>query len=480
LDNNGTKDHNYAHSDEGWRVYLELLEEKDRLKARYRDVKKKEEEIRQVERKIRLRFRYLVDKESSFALGESEKAELDELHRMIDRMNMDRPKGKPSVFLGVALVFMLVLGVGAFWWFNRTPTQCQFTLDTRPTNVILMIGDGMGFGHVNAARLIQGRPLLMDGLAIMGGIATQAHTDSLDGTTDSAAAATALATGYRTVNGRLGMDKAGKSLRSIMASAREAGMWTGIVTTTTLSHATPAGFYANTLSREDERVIGQQLVKDMLINVAFGGGMPLSMDELGEYKVIESREEMLALSSEFDVRDPFVLGMFSPGMLAYERIRSELQQPAIWEMTESILGLLSLHTEGFMLMIEGGRIDHAAHENNIVDVVFETLAFDRAVGYAYDFAYRRGDTLLIVVADHETGGLEVSAKEPAFHSIEELKDDQTVIGRALDVSWKTSGHTSVCVPLFVYGPGSEALEGIEDINTEDLGRFLHQIVEGTQ
>jgi len=376
-------------------------------------------------------------------------------------------------------------------------------------NVIFLIGDGMGLAHVTLTSYFVGKPLEMMKMSYSG----LAYTYSANSfVTDSAAAGTALATGYKTFNGMLGMTPDGKPVMTLFEAAKKVGKATGVVTTTRVTHATPAAFYAHVKDRDEEKEIARQLVVGTTIDVAFGGGMKHFSEELLEkakangFTVVTTREELLNLDLSAVKR---VLGIFARSHLSYY-VDGE-DRPSLAEMTRKAIEILSKNEEGFFLMVEGGRIDHAAHGNDVVAMIYDTIEFDEAVKVALEFAKKDGDTLVVVTADHETGGLGLSNGEYAIDveklrsysriSIEKLMKEITpdnfkevikkyygidlsdeevetlkkafeeggyapsnTIGEIISahalIGWTTHTHTGIMVPVFAEGPGAEKFTGI--------------------
>lgn len=332
-----------------------------------------------------------------------------------------------------------------------------------PKNVILMIGDGMGVPQVTLTRLTVGAPLSMDSMKY-GGLA---KTHSANATvTDSAAAATALATGCKTNNGMISTLPDGTVVPTILEAAAKKGKATGLLTTVTITHATPAGFGSHVNARADEAGIAPQYL-DRKIDVLMGGGryyfMPQSQegskrkddrDLLAEatklgYAVTNTPEEMRA------VKSGKLLGLFELSSLSAVQ-----PNPPLAEMTAKAVELLSQDKDGFFLMVEGGQIDWRAHDNDQKGVITHTVDFDAAVGEALRFARRKGDTLVIVTADHETGGLTIIY--PDKDSADPFK-----------CAWSTKGHSGMNVPILSEGPGAEMFAGVLD-NT-DIPRRIAEL-----
>jgi alkaline phosphatase len=291
-------------------------------------------------------------------------------------------------------------------------------------NVILMIADGFGPQHFGAAWLysdrILHRPLCMVRLM------NQGHTgymvnDTADAiATESAAAASQMATGIKADVRVISMspkpEPDGAPITTILEIAQEQGMSTGLVTTSGITDATPAAFAAHVLNRTSEDKIAVQELEHK-VDVLMGGRRQYFLPKSASgskrtderdliYEAERAGYSVVGTSKELDnVKDGRVLGLFSLGNMAYELERKSTQQPSLAEMAAKTFALLEKNPKGFFAMIEGGRIDHAAHWNDVAGVIHDSLAFDDAVCVALDFQRRHPNTLLIVASDHETGGM---------------------------------------------------------------------------
>ncbi|MHB0912389.1 MAG: alkaline phosphatase [Armatimonadota bacterium] len=296
-----------------------------------------------------------------------------------------------------------------------------------PKNVILLIGDGMGTAQITLARLELSRALNIDSMPYAGLVTTHSADSKI---TDSAAAATALATGHKTANGMISTLPDGTKPETILEAAMRKGKAVGLVTTVTATHATPAAFGAHVGARSDETEIGRQYLAAG-IGVIMGCGQPYfdlaEAKRLG-YTVVDSEEE---------------LGKAEGKLLAHFEKR-----PSLAVMTRAALSDLSQDPDGFFLMVEGGQIDWRCHDNDAAGTVRETEDFDEAVGAALSFA-KRGDTLVVVTADHETGGLTITYEGP---------------------KWAAKGHTACMVGIFAAGCDAEAFTGTMD-NTDVAKRI---------
>jgi len=320
-------------------------------------------------------------------------------------------------------------------------------------NVILLIGDGMGFEQVAMARAAAAGAegvLYMEKMPVKGDCTT--HSESA--VTDSAAAGTALACGVKTKNGVIGINAYGIACKSILEAAREQGRKTALVATSTISHATPASFACHVGSRGLEAEIAAQMLASK-VNVLLGGGRHfwIPQSEIGSKRnddrnLLEEAEaqgylwvgDLEALSR---ASGDYVLGLFQMGAL-----KTFPPEPSLPQMTQAAIRILTAdrnqNDRGFFMMVEGSQIDWAGHANNTENCIKQTLLFDQAVKAAVDFALNDGKTLVIVTADHETGGL--------------TRHDDGFI-------WTSKGHTAATVPVYAYGPGSDLFSGSMD-NTD--------------
>jgi len=374
-------------------------------------------------------------------------------------------------------------------------------------NVILLIGDGMGFPQLTLARIDKAGEnlseytsveLFMDGMEQTGYVSTFSANSFV---TDSAPASTAMATGHKTNNGVIGQDATaipkkmdGKNLTTILELAEKAGLSTGLITTTRITHATPAAFYAHVDNRDNESEIADQLSKSN-VQVILGGGLQYFVgknDSVPTGKESKRNDDRNLLADFASQGYAFVyngtafqkvdakkteklLGLFESSHLQYELERQSAKEmdPSLAEMTEKTLAILSKNPKGFFLMVEGGRIDHAGHERNLSKMVADTLAFDEAVKTALDFAAKNNNTLVIVTADHECGGLVLQPENLAEYEggvIDPIFASGTArtSGPRYDfiTEMDEATHTAVDVPVMASGPGAEKVSHGKLDNTQ--------------
>ncbi len=284
----------------------------------------------------------------------------------------------------------------------------------RVKNVIIFIGDGMSISTMSLARWYNdGQPLCWDRYVC--GLVQTHSADHL--ITDSAAAATAMATGYKTRSGFLSvlpdeMDRA--PVATVLEGARLTGKSTGLVVTCNLQHATPAAFAAHYPNRSDYETICEQMVYNN-VEVLLGGGLKYFTERKdGEdlLKVLKEKGYTIITSPEGlkSTTSSKLAGLFAEVDMSYELDRDEKKEPSLAEMTEAAIKILSRNKKGFFLMVEGSKIDWANHDQDPVASASDMMAFDRAVRVGLDYALREKNTAVIVVADHSTGGLTISSQ----------------------------------------------------------------------
>lgn len=277
----------------------------------------------------------------------------------------------------------------------------------RARNVIVLIADGMSMGTFQMAdlfaRMKHGRgshwATLLTRPGVRRSLVDTAAADSI--VTDSAAASTQWGTGEPANNGAIGVSADGREVEPILVRARHAGKATGLVTTCRVTHATPAGFVANIpAGRNDEVAIAQQML-ERRVDVLLGGGSAYVTPQLlaahPDARVVRTASELDAAAT--DSATGRLIGLFAEQHMSYE-IDREAPEPSLADMTRAALRRLERAPDGFILQVEGGRVDHAAHDNDAAALVHDQVAFDEAVGVAFEWASQRHDTLVIVTTDH--------------------------------------------------------------------------------
>lgn len=346
--------------------------------------------------------------------------------------------------------------------FGGLKAQMRPSGDGAVKNLIYMIGDGMGLAQVSLLMIERGyAPVSFNRAQNVALISTFSANNRV---TDSAAAGTALATGHKTDNGMLGQTPDGMPVESMIARAAREGHPTGVVVTSSLLHATPAAFYAHVAGRNDDEQIARWLIRSE-IDVLFGGGAGAISDEQFD----AFRNEGYRIVKNFDQTREIVSGRVL-GLFARKHLPAALQGRGdyLTQATGKALEILNNDArkaeKGFLLMVEGSQIDWAGHDNDAKLLLAEMNDFDRAVAAAMDYADTHPDTLVVVTADHETGGLSIPSNDEDFY----LADS------GVTYEFSTGGHSGTLVPVYLYGAGAERINGILD-NTE-LSKRLMQLL----
>ena len=419
-------------------------------------------------------------------------------------------------------------------------------------NVILLIPDGQSVGGTTLARWYNGgKPLAVDEMAC--GLVRTYSSDAA--IADSAPSGTAMATGFKShtgfvgvlpdVNSMPGMNPLAKGderkpIASVLEAAQLAGKSTGIIATSEIMHATPADFTAHDPSRKNyDNLSEQQGYQD--IDVVLGSGekyftkevrrdgkdLVSEIKKLG-YDYVTSIEEMNSSDSEK------IWGMFAPVDMAYDFDRDPSKEPSLAEMTSKAISTLSKNENGFFLLVEGSKVDWAAHANDPIGVISDTLAFDDAVKVALDFAKKDGNTVVISVTDHGNGGITIGNTatdsnydklhideyiEPLkkatltgegvekllnddrsnivevmskYYGVDDLTEEEIkaikdteagslnytvgpIISKRANIGWTTTGHTGEDVPLYIYAPNNcEKLSGV--VENTDIAKYMSRVM----
>ena len=366
--------------------------------------------------------------------------------------------------------------------------------------VFYFIGDGMGFSHIalteayNAAKdgKIGSEPLGFTQFPVMGMATSYSASNMI---TCSSAAGTALSTGFKTNNGMLGTAPDSSDLKSISYMIHDAGYKVGVMTSVTIDHATPASFYANSTARNDYYTIAAQLPLSGF--EFFGGGGFGGFEKQGDrkplYDIVAENNYVVAYGKE-----DYQTKKAGAEKLVYfqQKGKENKNLPYAFERAEDDLSLADVvkaaiehldNDKGFFIMAEGGQIDWAAHANDVVNTIHETIDFDEAIAVAYEFYKQHPDeTLIVVTADHETGGITLGktkgytfdlsivpdrkqnvVEESAKTTLEtymngNLKDSLSNVAK---IGWTTSSHTGGAIPVFAVGAGSSMFAGRMD-NTD--------------
>lgn len=333
-------------------------------------------------------------------------------------------------------------------------------------NIIFMIGDGTGLVQITSGQLnIAGRDgrLYMQTMPVIG-LSKTYSADNL--ITDSAAGGTAFSCGEKTNNGMLGQLPDGTKCKTILEMAEEKGLSTALVVTSGITHATPAAFASHVVSRNMQDVIAEQYL-DSGVDVFLGGGYEyfipnteadskrkdernlLSEFESKGYEILKTKEDLSTAESDK------LLGVF-----AKEGLERTEKEPALAAMTAKALDVVSQNEKGFFMMVEGSQIDWGGHANDAQYVLREVKDFDEAVKVALDFAVKDGETLVVLTADHETGGMTLQEQENN--------------GKEMQIFWTSTHHTGVPVAVLAYGP--EAIQFTGWQNNIEIGQKMAKLL----
>jgi alkaline phosphatase len=441
--------------------------------------------------------------------------------------------------LPIAVLSTVAFG-SLFGTFNAEAKNDRHENKSEIKNVIFLIGDGMGVSYTSAYRYLKDNPQTPEmektefDKYLVGNQMTYPE-DPAQNVTDSAAAATAMSAGIKTYNAAIAVDNDHKPVKTVLEAAKENGKATGLVSTSEVTHATPASFGAHDISRKnmnsiaddyfDERIIGEHKVDVML-----GGGLSNFVrpdrDLTAEFKkagysYVTDREQMAKN------KNSKVVGLFAEGGMP-KMIDREETTPSLADMTNSAIDRLNKDKDGFFLMIEGSQVDWAGHDNDIVAAMSEMEDFENAYKAAIQFAKKDKHTLVVATADHSTGGYSIGAdgvynwfgapiaaakRTPDFMAAQIAKgaDAEQILKQYIELDltpeeiqsvkvaaetgkereiddaierifdnrshtgWTTGGHTGEDVPVYAFGPGKERFYG--QIDNTDNAKNIFEILE---
>ncbi len=328
--------------------------------------------------------------------------------------------------------------------------------EQKASNIILMIGDGMGTAQIFAGLTANKGWLHLERFPYSGFHKSQSADAYV---TDSGAGATAFSIGKKTYNGAIGVDATRVAHPTILEMASRRKKATGMVVSCSVTHATPASFIAHQPSRSMmEEIAADYLATD--IDVFIGGGKKYFAERKDNRNLLDSLK-----SKGYQVLDtlPEIVKVQSGKLAGFI---ADGEPPSVkngrgdqlLQSTKTALQILQQHTNGFFLMVEGSQIDWGGHANDIDYVTSEMIDFDKVIGAVLDFAKKDGNTLVVITGDHETGGLSLTGGN--------MKEGQ------VDARFSTGGHTAVMIPVFAYGPGAEQFGGIYE-NTAIFDKMMN-------
>ncbi len=341
-------------------------------------------------------------------------------------------------------------------------SQTASTPPKTPKNIILLIGDGNGLSELSSTFYYNKNTSNYLRFSEIGLINTSSASDLI---TDSAAGATAFASGVKTNNGVLGLDKNLNTVPTIVEELSALGFATGVVATSSVVHATPAAFYAHVKSRREYEDIALSLVNSEIDFFAAGGTDFFTKRKDGKNLITTLEEKGFTINTTslpnnvkpvFNYKQGYLLA--PDGMPKMLEGRGDFLPNATRLAIET---LSQLSDTGFFLMVEGSQIDWGGHANDADYLISELIDFDKTIGVALDFAEADGNTLVIVLADHETGGFALASDNGDYNKIKPV--------------FSTKGHSSTLIPVFAKGPGQEIFGGFYE-NTAVFDKMIQLLV----
>ena len=329
----------------------------------------------------------------------------------------------------------------------------------KPTNVILLIGDGMGLAQVSTIYYGDVETVHFDRFTNTGFIKTWSSRQKV---TDSAAGATAFSAGVKTYNGAIGVNDDEEPVETIVERAEDLNIDTGIIATSSITHATPASFFAHVRSRNlHEDIAG--FLPESGVDFFAGGGLKFFTQRADGQDLFEALQESGFVMDSTAVGQPIKLSANEKYgyLLAEDAMPTRLEGRGSFlrEATKRALDYFSNRPDGFFMMVEGSQIDWGGHDNDYEYLAAEVEDFNETLGLVLDYAKDDGNTLVVVTADHETGGLALAGGQGYTE---------------LAPSFSTGGHTATLIPVFAFGPGAELFNGIYQNND-----IYHKIVAAT-
>jgi alkaline phosphatase len=349
----------------------------------------------------------------------------------------------------------LLFTLAVFLFQNAFTQQPENPVESKnPKNIILLIGDGMGLSQITAGLYSKGR-LSLERFKKIGFIKTHSSDKLI---TDSAAGATAFSCGQKTYNGAVGVDVNKMPCKTILQSSAEKGLSTALIATCSFTHATPGSFFAHQPSRKMDEEIAYDLLKTP-VSILVGGGKKFLAQRNDGKNLLDS---LKARKYDLVYSTPDFLKSTSQNIFyltADEQPKSLLEgrEKYLMPVTAAALIKLNQNPKGFFVMIEGSQIDWGGHANDSEYIITEMLEFDDAVDAALRFAELDGNTLVIVTADHETGGYAIT--------------DGNLKERKVEGKFVSDEHTATLIPVFAYGPGADEFTGIYE-NTQIYWKLM--------
>jgi len=374
-------------------------------------------------------------------------------------------KHKLMTYRSIIYIVLLIIS------FSCKSPKSKEEAPPKAKNVILLIGDGTGLSQISSAFYFKETSPNYARFKSIGLINTSSSREDI---TDSAAGATAFASGVKTYNGAIGVADDSTEVKTLVEIASKQNIKTGVISTSSIQHATPASFYAHVINRGlYEDIAADMVVSD--IDFFAGGGTKFfnkrtdGKNLLGELKEKGFGIDTTALGDLAGIKHYTKMAY----LLADNHMDPVAKGRGDYLPKATELGIQFLNKDAdnsnFFVMIEGSQIDWGGHANDADYLISELIDFDEAIGKALDFAEKDGNTLVIVTADHETGGFTLSATPKKTEEGRSYSDYNEITG-----TFSTNGHSATLIPVFAYGPGAEAFSGVYE-NTD----IFHKILEAT-
>jgi len=328
-----------------------------------------------------------------------------------------------------------------------------------PKNVILLISDGTGLSQISSTFYFKESTPNYTRFKNIGLIKTSSSKEDI---TDSAAGATAFACGVKTYNGAIGVADDKTDVKNLVEIVSLKNIKTGLIATSSITHATPASFYAHSLNRGLEEEIALQLTQSEVDFFAAGGLNFFNNRKDGHNLLNNFKENQFTINTTALSDLSEIQSIEKAGFLLAKKEMPRMEDGRgnfLSKATELAMQFLSKDNSGFFIMTEGSQIDWGGHENNASYLISEMIDFDDAVGKALDYAEKDGHTLVIVTSDHETGGFTLAAKKKKREDGSEYSDYSEI-----GPTFSTGGHSATLIPVFAFGPGSEEFTGIYENN----------------
>ncbi|MFM6937356.1 MAG: alkaline phosphatase [Aquirufa sp.] len=325
---------------------------------------------------------------------------------------------------------------------------CFFSISlfaqNKPKNILFLVGDGMGVSQIYAGLTANKGHLNLEQFKVIGFHRNQASDNYV---TDSAAGATAFATGKQTYNGAIGLDSLKQPSISLLELAEQKGLSTGLVSTCDITDATPASFIAHQFKRAMHEEIATDFLKTD-VDVVIGGGRKYFEARQDKQNLLDTlRKKNYAVLGDIASMESIHRGKLINLYAAENPVKmSEGRGDALLKSTQKAIELLSQNNKGFFALIEGSQIDWGGHANDAPYAIAEMIDFDKSIGYVLEFARKNKETLVIVTADHETGGMALMGGDMKTGEVK--------------AAFTTKGHTGQMIPVFAFGPGAENFAGI--------------------